>query len=148
VKTIGTMALIILIGGLGACSASSTSTTERPSTSAQTTPTAHPALAPLPKHFPKPPQSVVIKEHFKGRNDAYELKVTTMSSAMRFWARTLPKHGWTITRAHLKGPLKFIYFQGHGYGKGKHTGKNINRTATNTLDPHSHHVAVIFHGLK
>jgi hypothetical protein len=148
VRTIVTMALIILIGGLGACSGRSTSTASRPSTSAPTIPTAHPALAPLPKQFPKPAHSVVIQEHFKGRNDEYELKVTTMSSAMRFWAGTLPKHGWTVKRAHLKGPLKFIFFQGHGYGRGKHTSKNINRTVVNTLDPHSHHVVVVFHKLK
>jgi hypothetical protein len=115
---------------------------------APATATAHSALAPLPKHFPTPPHSVVIREHFKGRNDSYELRVATMSSAMRFWVRALPKHGWTISSAHLKGSPKFIFFHGHGYGKGKYTGKNINRTMINTLDPHSHHVVVVFHRSK
>jgi hypothetical protein len=142
------MALIILMGSLGGCSGSSSSTAERPSTSAPTTATTQPAFAPLPKDFPKPPHSVVMQEHFKGRNDEYELRVTTMSGAMRFWAGTLPKYGWTVKRAHLQGPLEFILFQGHGYGKGTHTGKNINTTETNTLDPHSHHVVVIFHKLN
>jgi hypothetical protein len=110
--------------------------------------TAKPALAPLPKQFPIPPHAVVVKEHFKGRNDAYELKVASMSAAMRFWVRTLPKHGWAVRRAHLNGPLKFIFFHGHGYGKGKYTGKNINRTMINTLGPNSHRVAVTFHSVK
>lgn len=109
---------------------------------------AHPALAPLPKRFPRPPHSSILKEHFKGRNHDYELNVTSTTDALRFWKHELPKHGWTIKRAHLKGPLKFILFKGHGDGAGKNTGEAINTTEINTLSPHSHHLVVVFHKLK
>lgn len=77
-------------------------------------------LAPLPKHFPKPPHSSILKEHFKGKDHDYMLQVTSRKSALAFWQHKLPDRGWTFTKASHGGGLSIYHFKGHGYG-GKKT---------------------------
>lgn len=98
--------------------------------------TAHPALTPLPKHFPKPPHSSILKEHFKGRNHAYLLKVKSNKTAMTFWKRELSEHGWTVKVLHI-GKLTQLRFKGHGYGG--------QRTDINFIS--KRRAAVLFHKL-
>jgi hypothetical protein len=79
------------------------------------TATAHPALSPLPKHFAKPPHSTILKEHFRGKNHAYLLKVESNKTAISFWKKRLSEHGWTV-RVHHVGDFTQLRFKGHGYG--------------------------------
>jgi hypothetical protein len=99
--------------------------------------TTHPALAPLPNHFAKPPHSSILKEHFKGKNQDYLLKVASNKSAITFWKKELSEHGWTVKVLNTDG-LTQLRFKGHGYG-GKDT--DINFISKD-------HAAVLFHKLS
>jgi hypothetical protein len=88
-------------------------------TSAGATAAASSPLKPLPASFPKPAKSKVLKEHFKGRDHDYLLKVDGNHRALAFWEARLPKHGWTITGVTHLGPFTTVHLHGHGYGRAK-----------------------------
>jgi hypothetical protein len=106
-------------------------------------------LVPFPAHFPRPAHTVIISEHFKGRNDAYVLKVANKSAAFKYWKQHLPKKGWTVLRASSSSDYSYIDFRGHGYGGSTTSqGQVTNNTVIHTLDPRSRDVVVVFHKVK
>lgn len=70
----------------------------------------------LPTDFPRPPSSVLLKEHHDRHRDAYLLAVGSRGSAVRYWRQALPQHGWRILADHHVKGFAQLQFTGHGYG--------------------------------
>ncbi len=107
----------LALGGFAATASASTAARTAPAAAtAASTASAPAAGIRLPRDFPRPPHSVLIKEVRSGRTSAFELRVRSERSAYRFWLRELPRHGWTIVRAISRGRVAAIRFRGHGDG--------------------------------
>jgi hypothetical protein len=81
----------------------------------------------LPKDFPKPPHSKVLKERVTTNNRYYVLVVNSDNAAAKYLTRRLPHHGWKVSSPRqISGSEKIYDFTGHGYGGRDRTSFSFN----------------------